>query len=719
MMKALSKNNDELFPEEASLFSGRAKWIAESGSCPGIVQHPAALFRKCFSLKEIPENAIVRIAVSGYYELYLNGEKVGPNVITPGPSDIRKLIFVTELDLSGKLRKGKNELIVMVGKGFSSALPAVKLSAGDFLFTDSSWESGNSPVVSSHIYQGECYDARLEEEADWKPAVLTQPPGGQEILALGTPCQIIRKITPRSMRIVNGEQIFDFGENISGWLEIAVKGKRGGSVTITSGELLNADGSVDTQSCYHGKDPFQVDRYILKGGEQEVWSPKFRYNGFRYAAIGTDSAELLDVQACFIRSAFRKTGDFSCSIPEIDRLFKCFCASYESNFCGIPTDCPHREKRGWTADAHLVMESGLMLYDSSSNYHDWLRQFPWTQRPSGNIPGVIPGAVSDLIYECGPAWDAAAVFAPWYLYCHTGDLEPARELYDTMRLLLDHTMSRSEDSLPEFGLGDWLHPGRRNKHPWLDPDTDSTAPKQLVCSAYFYRSLMLFVRFAELLDHPEDVRKYSAMASQVRDSYRKKFYRGNGIFANGVPTAQALSIDFGLAEPEEITPAVRKMAEDIRENGCRIAFGMAGIKSGFRVLAKYGYIDTVTDMLTQPDYPGYANWLNMGAVTLFEQWDGSESRNHPVFGCFADVLIQYAAGIRPDENIPGMKHLIFDPRIPEKMDHASATVNTPCGPLSASWRKEGGSVRFSLDIPEGCSVRYRETVLTKNTKGVL
>lgn len=681
-----------------------AKWIAANGTAAGLSKETTAVFRRKFHLSTV-EKSVARIAAAGYFELRINGKKADDRVLCPTPSNLNRLVYVTELDVTPLLKNGENTVVVLMGKGFSGTFPKLKMSIGTFLHTGSGWESGICPVVSSDPYKGEVYDARLEHADEWKPVALAQPPGGTETAESSPPCRIVRELAPLASWKAGTQTVYDFGENISGWVRITVHGAPGGTVRLTSGEALRKDGGIDEDSCWHSKTPFQKDCYILKGEGREVWELKFRYNGFRYAAVETENASLDTIRACFVRTAFRAVGDFSCSDPLVTRLFRCFRASYESNFCGYPTDCPHREKRGWTADAHLVMESGLMLYDTAPSYRSWLEQFAACQRPSGALPGVIPGAAGDLICECGTAWDSAVILLPWYLYLYTGNAEPAKRHYPMMKRWLDYTIQRSEGLLPDYGIGDWLHPGRRNKHPWLDPDTEVVAPKQLVGSAYLYRCLTLFVRFARLFGYEEDAGKYARLAEDVRNAFRARFHRGNGIFANGVPTAQALAVDFGLAEESEIPGAVRQLAEQVDRVGGKIAFGMAGGKSVFRVLAAYGHIDSVVRILTQPDYPGYANWLKNGAVTLFEQWDCSESRNHPVFGFFSDVLLQQLAGIAPDESAPGMRLIRFDPKVPRSIHSVNAVVNTPCGPVAVSWKKSGGQVNYSLELPPGCSAK--------------
>ena len=407
----------------------------------------------------------------------------------------------------------------------------------------------------------------------------------------------------------------------------------------------------------------------------------------------------MNVAARVVHTAFAPAGKFICSNEILNQLQSCFLRSYVSNFVGIPTDCPHREKCGWTGDALLVAESGLLNYASATAYTQWLANFPNIQRANGQMHGVIPYCEGVLAWESGTPWDAALILLPWYIYLYTGDLSPAVSLYDAMKKYLEFCSSQAEGNIVEFGLDDWCHPRSENEHPWKERNASYKAPLAMLCTAYYYSACKTFAKFAGLMGKHDDQYKYEALTEDIRDAFNERFYQGNGIYANGCQTALGCALYHELVDPEYVQLVAEKLNDVVQANDYKVDYGLVGSKYVLRVLADHGYICSAYKMLTQSEFPGYAHWLKLGATTLFEQWDGTKSRNHPTFGDFSAWLYCYLAGIVLDPDNPGFKHIKIQPHPFDDLQWVKAEHTCCYGKISVCWEKTDTVFILDVDIP--------------------
>ncbi|HAH86247.1 MAG TPA: alpha-rhamnosidase, partial [Armatimonadetes bacterium] len=357
--------------------------------------------------------------------------------------------------------------------------------------------------------------------------------------------------------------VYDMGQNFAGWAQLTVSGPSGAEVTMRYSENITTDGKIDRSNiaeCGLRGGDIQTDRYILKGEETEVWEPRFTYHGFRYVEItGFPGIPMLDsLRGRVVRSAFESAGNFACSNELLNSIQKCTLWSYESNFMGIPTDCPRREKNGWTGDAMLACETGLFNFAAESAYAKWMTDFADEQRPSGQLPGIVPTGGWGYNWGSGPAWDSAYTHIPWYMYLYSGDIRILETHYSGMKRYVNYMSSMATDNILYFGLGDWCPPQpRTNKN---------IPPAALTSTGYYYANCRILAQAAELLGHPEDMELYSELARQIKDSFNAKFYNPeNGRYADGGQAAQACALFHELVEPEEQEKVLASLKEAIAE----------------------------------------------------------------------------------------------------------------------------------------------------------
>ncbi len=696
----------------------RAKWITNPSA-----KRAAPFFRKEIQLDKMPADPMIRICGVGYYELWINGRKVGDHVLDPAPSQYDKHYYYVDYDVKDYLRKGRNCIGIILGNGWfdpgtadgwgiqyavwkNSCRVTMDLRSGGetLCVTDSSWKTATGPITFNELRNGEFYDARLEfknwaftgfDDSEWKNAALTHSPGGLPAPEIMPPCKVMEVLLPEDVKeLEDGKKIWDFGFGLTGWVRIRVRGEAGAAVTLKHSDMLLENGDIDTKMlASHTKSgEFQTDKYILKGEGDEIWEPRFTYHGFRYTQSSVEgNAEIISMEACFVHTAFEQIGKFECSSETLNKLQTCTQRSFRGNFTAIPTDCPHREKNGWTGDAHLAAEAGFCNYDMASSYAQWLQTFGDAQRPSGQLVGTVPStAFSYCAGWNGPAWESAFLLISWYHYLYTGDKSILAEHYDGFKRYMDYLDSMSEDGIVYFGLGDWCPPGG-----------DQTTPSEITSTGYYYADLVITAKTASILGFEEESKEYYARAAYVRDAFRKKFGKGNGVYGIGDAASISCAVYQGLTDETETKECAAQLAELFRKNGAKAEFGILGAKYAPRVLAENGYIDLVYDIFTQEEYPGWGNWIKRGATTLWETWEGDLSLNHIMYGDISACMFHYFAGLRPVEEAPGFRKFLLKPMFPKKLDYVRMSYKSPKGEIKVDWYRNGDCIEFQAAVPEG------------------
>ncbi len=715
----------KVFMQQERKWQGR--WInaGQTMGTPTDTILPAPYLRTTFDLMATPGKGVIFLCGLGWHVLYVNNQKADDRVLAPVMTQFDKHVSYIEYDVTKLLRKGKNAVTVMLGNGlfnchephwsydkapwrdYPKLLCDIVVDGQTVAASGKDWKVHSSPITFDGFRNGQYYDARLEvtgfadpetDDSSWQNAALAVPPGGRVVLEETEPCKIMQSFPLVSQRFVTcWESTYDFGRNLTGWCRIKVKGEAGAVLKLTYVEKIDPiSGYINLQEIapYVEKAPFQTDQYILKGDpEGEVFEPCFVYHGFRYVQIWhMGKVEIEDIQAQFVHTAFAESGRFESSFDTLNTLQKHTLQSYKSNFTGIPTDCPHREKNGWTGDAAIAAETGIWNFNTRKAYSHFMQILTDTQRPDGQLPGIAPTGAWGYNWGSGPAWDTLLFEYPYQIYRFCGETQLIELYYDNFKLYLDYCASRSENYLLDFGLGDWCH--------W---DRAATAPVEVTSSGYYYQNVLRTALFAELLGKTGDAADYRLLAEKIRQSFLQKFDNKDGSFADRSLTATATAVYHGFVTGKAAENSVKYLSEQVRSQQHKANFGILGAKYLPRVLAEHGCIDDALEIITQKEYPGWGWQLEQGATSLWENWNGKGSQNHIMFGDISAWMYQYLGGINPLVETPGFKKFVIKPGFAAKLDYVKACYNSPFGTIRSQWQRVNGNIECVFDIPEGSS----------------
>ncbi len=718
-----------------------AKWIARTADTNS---NPAPLLRLGFRLDRRIKRARAYVCGLGYYELYLNGRKVGDHLLDPGYTRYdRRALYVT-YDVTRQLQSGPNAVGIILGNGWFNchtkavwnfheapwrAAPKVRLQLqvdyangpSETIVSDESWKCATGPIVFDSIYGGETYDARLErpdwatpafEDSNWSPVKLVTAPAGQLAAQLMPAIQLDETLKPASLTEPKpGVFVFDIGQNLAGRAELTVSGPAGTRVQMRYGERLAADGTLGTRDIeQHVKhsgtnQQYQTDTYVLKGKGRETWHSRFTYHGFQYVEVtGFPGRPALDnLRAQFIHSAVPKAGEFACSNPLLNRIQRAAHWSFLSNLQGIPTDCPHREKNGWTGDAQLACEQAQFNFFPAPVHQKWLNDLGDEQQPDGRLPGIVPTSGWGYAWGNGPAWDSAFLLIPYYEFLYYGDTENFRRHYDGMRRYVDYLTRRSQKGIVNIGLNDWA--------PWK---TQTEAG--ITDTAYYYVDTKIVSLAAALLGNQADARKYTALAADIKTAFNQKFFHPNtALYDNGSQTALSCALYQGLIEPANQARVLANLVAAVEKTHRHIDTGILGAKYLLNTLLDNGRADLAYAIVAQTDQPGWGWWLGQGATTLWEQWSGADSRNHIMFGDVSAWFYKALAGIQPDPQSPAFKHFYVEPQVVGDLTSARGQYDSIRGRILSDWQVTGGQFQLRLAVPANSTA----TVSLPIARGVL
>ncbi|HSW00876.1 MAG TPA: glycoside hydrolase family 78 protein [Sedimentisphaerales bacterium] len=702
----------------------KAQWISVPGKDEDKGPQPAPLFRKSFLLSETPVSARVYVCGLGYHELRLNGQKVGDHVLDPAFTRYDKRALYVVHDVTSQFKKGQNALGVILGNGwynmhtrcvwdFDKApwrdRPVLRcqleMTFADgstrVVASDATWRVSTGPIVFDSIRNGETYDARLEvpnwdaggfDDMNWPLAQADAGPKGELRSQMMPPIKVTQ--TVKSAKLTEpkpGVYVFDIGQNLAGWARLKISGPAGTEVVMRYGERLNKDGTLDQQDIGQhiktGKP--QTDTYVLKGQGTEIWEPRFAYHGFQYVEVtglpGKPSLDMLEARV--VHTAFDKAGSFECSNELFNRIQRNTLWSYVSNFHGYPTDCPHREKNGWTGDAHLAAETGLYNFDSAAAYAKWINDLYDEQRDSGELPGIVPTSGWGYAWGNGPAWDSAYVLIPWYLYQYKGDTRVLADHYERHKRYVDYLTSKARNGIVSIGLGDWV-------------PAKSKTPEKVTSTGYYYRDAVIVSKTAAMLGKTEEVRKYEDLANGIRDAFNREFFqKDTGLYAGGTQTAMSCALAHGLVPPQEQERVLSNLVAMIDKNDGFLDAGILGVKYLIDCLTAGGRADVVYGMATKTTYPSWGRWLEEGATTLWEQWDGQASRNHIMFGHISAWFYQVLGGIRLDPDSAGFKRFAIKPQLLGDVTWAKAEYESMYGTIRSNWEIRSGRFILKIAVP--------------------
>lgn len=715
-----------------------AKWISDTFDKEF---RKAPLLRKSISLEEKNiKNARLYVSGVGYYEFFINGAHVSDRKLEPGYTHFDKRVLYSTYDVTSMLQHGENVLAAELGNGW---LNIQSLSVWEFekarwrmrprmiaelrityndgtvqtIPTDRTWKTNSGACSFNNLYSGEVYDARLVhkgwttpgfDDKKWMPAIEVEAPAKILTSQQMPPIRVVREVKPVSMRKIDDyTYMYDMGENMTGVCRIQVQGPTGTCVTLAHGELIHDDGTLNQGNIeiYFKReknglpqhvDPFeriQTDTYFLSGNGMETYEPRFTYHGFRYVEVTSTRPLTLTQESLTglcMHTDVESVGNFACSNEILNKLVEASCNSYLGNLFSIPTDCPQREKNGWTANGYVGMDYGLLFYDGITVYEKWMNDFIDNQRERGDLSGIIPSSGWGYADWIGPVWDAALFIIPNNLYKYYGDTRAIEKMWDTCVRYLQYLETREKDGKLTYGIGDWV---------FYKAKTDT----HFTSTAFYWLDNVLMAKFADLTGH--DGTKYRAKADNLKELINNEWFDAEKkMYANGTQAAQSVGLALGLVPEEHAQAVADNLVRMIRDNGHQLDFGMLGSKFVPAMLVKYGYADDAYKMIIRPEAPSWANWIHRGLTTLPETWvldkDFKDaSLNHAFLGDISAWMMNSLAGINPNPKKPGFAGIIIRPQFIKGISWAKGEYRSVRGLIRSEWKREGNQIELNIIIP--------------------
>ena len=708
------------------------------------------ILRKGFDTgrKQITD-AVVYVCGLGHYRLNINGATVGDAEFAPVWSEYDKTVYYNVFDVTDLITAGGNAVSVLLGNGMfnvqrmgrysklqTSFGPPQMLLRLEINYADGTrqviksgddWKYSLSPITFNSIYGGESYDARLEQQgcckagfddSGWRKAVVTEGPKGQLTPQTVQPVRIMERYGIKLWKPIPADSlasaskstkreihpsafVADMGQNLAGFPEITVSGKRGQKVTLIVAEKLTRQGACDQRQT--GRQHYY--EYTLKGdGTDETWHPHFSYYGFRYIQVegavleGQPNPDGLPVlkrlNSCFIYNSAEEVSSFECSNPLFTDTHRLIERAERSNMQGVLTDCPHREKLGWLEQDHLCGPSLLYNYDMTRYAPKVIRDITDTQKADGMVPTTAPQYISfGNLFDDSPEWGSTLVILPFMYYDQYGDSTLITDNNEPMRRYVDYLTTRADNGIVSHGLGDWYDYG-----PWRAGFSKNT-PVPLVATAHYIFDLQLLVRAARMTGRTADAEKYSVMLDKTVESFNREFFKPDSCtYGTGSQTSNALPLYLGLTGGNK-QGVLASLVNDIKEHGTRLTTGDVGNRYLFQTLAQNGLNELLYTMLNHYETPGYGFQLRHGATTLTEQWNPNQgsSLNHFMMGQIDEWLFKTLAGIQNQPGTHGLRHLLIQPTLVGDLQYVKASTHSLYGKISVDCTRTS----LTVEIPVG------------------
>ena len=712
----------------------QASWIRFGQEKDNKESRPSQFLRKEFALSKKVKSARVYVTALGLYELHLNGSKVSQDLFTPGWTSYNKRIQYQTYDVTALLGP-KNTLGAIVGDGWyrgnigfkgqrsyygdKSALLAqlvIKYIDGtsETIASGADWKATTGPILESDIYNGETYDARKElagwdqvgySDSKWNNAEVYQYQKSKLIAPQGVPVQAIEEVKPvKLIKTPKGEMVLDMGQNMVGVVRLKIKGNAGDKVVIKFAEVLDKAGNFYTDNLRAAK---CTDTYILKGGAEEIFQPRFTFHGFRFVKLDGLAAPALDqVTGVVIHSAMTPTGQFACSDSLINQLQHNIQWGQKGNFVDVPTDCPQRDERlGWTGDAQVFAPTAAFNFDVAGFYTKWMKDFTADQFENGRVPHVIPDVLKG---EGGAtAWADASIIVPWTVYQVYGDKRILAEQYSSMKAWVEYMHKRAGDKNLWTGdahFGDWLaFASNSSSYP------GATTEKDLIATAYYAHSSKLLSQIAEIIGKNEDAKFYLNLSEAVKKAFIDEFVTKNGRVVSHTQTGYCLALAFDLLPENLRNTAADFLSSDVDKMG-HLTTGFVGTPLLCKTLSATGHENQAFFLLKLKKYPSWLYPVTQGATTIWERWDGQKpdgtfqdvgmnSFNHYAYGAIGEWLYKYVAGVDIDPMNPGYKHILFHPHPGGQLSRASAELKSIYGPVKSVWSLDQAQFTYEVTIP--------------------
>ena len=672
------------------------------------------ILRRSFKPWKAIKKAELRICGLGFYELTINNQKVGDAEFAPLWSDYDKSIFYNLYDVTDYLKQDYNEIRVLLGNGFyneqGGRYHKLRISFGpptlrfflyviyedglrERLLSDENWEWSPSPIVFNSIYGGEDYDARIEP-AQWRPVVIQKAPKGLLRKQIAAPVKLMERYPVKKTHRKDSILVYDMGQNLAGYPEITVKGKRGQYLKITPAETLTPEKLCNQKQT--GRPHYYT--YILKGEGKETWHPRFSYYSFRYLQIEGDIEVLKDIQSCFIYNSAQRIGAFECSNPLINDTHRLIDRAIRSNWQAVWTDCPSREKLGWLEQDWLNGEALVYNYDARSMIEQTMQNIADAQHENGSMPEIAPeytifaGSWAKPFLE-SPEWGGAIIALPMLYWQHYGDLSLARNYYEPMKRYVKYLASQDSAYILKMGLGDWYDygPGRAG--------FSQNTPMPLVSTAHYYQWMCYMYVLAKHLGHKDEANSFNLHAENIRQAFNREFYDAqHKVYGTGSQASMALPLYLKLVPEKDYDAVLQNLIKDIHQHGDRLTTGDVGNRYLFYTLAQNGHRELLYKMLNHYDVPGYGYQIKKGQTTLTEQWnpDHGASMNHFMMAHIENLLIPDLLGIqRHGDLIEIAPHPVGD------LTWCKGSTMSAFGTVSVSWKIKNDKFLMDIEIPTG------------------
>ncbi|MFY0606451.1 MAG: family 78 glycoside hydrolase catalytic domain [Cyclobacteriaceae bacterium] len=738
-----------------------------------VTSQPVGYFRNVLTIDKELSEARAYICGLGYYELSMNGAKIGDHVLDPAPSNYDKQAYYVAYDITSDIHKGENAIGVELGNGFygqniswkrdpeserdlSYGPPAFQLQikltyqdgSSETIYSNENWKVTTGPTVFDNIYGGDTYDARFEingwndlgyDDSAWSQPLVVDPKLKKISHQNIPPIRELKRLSPqRVFQSPDGEWIVDFGQNIAGWVEIKVQEEKGQLINMIMTEALLTNGKdIFLGSTGGGANGMKQNlQYICKGEGLETWSPKFSYYGFRYCKI-TGISRKPDagmIQAVLVATDLEETGSFTSSDSLLNKMHSISKWTIVDNMHGIPEDCPHREKCGWLGDAHAFGEYALYNYEMGNFYKKYMEDISTQMRPvkgkfnpeeTYRAPTMIaPGRRTSTIAKID--WGVATMYLPWYSYKYNGDSSIVRDYYDDMKVLTEYYLSfKGENGIMQDGMGDWCPPlwDRRKNPSAMECDPIISA------NAYFYDVLGVMQHFAKMTGDTA----YESKMEREKNDLLKAFNNEYLVTIDntdhswyGSQTATVMALQFGMVPEESLSEVLNGLEYDIVEvKGGHHSTGIHGNRYIYTVLTKYGKGDLAYDILTTPDFPSQTYVMNSGFTTWPErqfEWEKMEgptnSLNHPMHSGFSAYFFESLGGIKSTYEEAGYKSFTVDPVFPSAISSTTVEVPTPYGKIKNAWNNEGEHFTMKLSVPFNTSALIKVSKEQRETMNI-
>lgn len=694
------------------------------------IPHPAAFLRHGFNVSRQIKEARLDVTALGSYRIFLNGHRVGNDVLTPDFTDYGKRVLYQTYDVTEWLTNGPNAVAAILGEGwFGSGLtwegrsyfflpPPTRLLAQleisyqdgtrDTVVTDESWKGAASPILRSEIYAGEVYDARLEkpgwnqasfDDSQWTPARVVETPPILIASQMSAPVQVTDTLVPKSVvPSANGSYVFDMGQNMVGWVRLKATGASGTAIRLRFAEILNPDGTIYRENLRNAD---ATDLFILGGAAEETFTPHFTFHGFRYVEVtgypGNPTTASITGEVLSSVSG-EPTARLFTSSDLVNRMWSIGIWGQRGNFLSVPTDCPQRDERlGWMGDAGVFWRTGSYNFDIEAFSHKWMDDVVDAQTGQGAFTNVSPDVLRPFGSEGGPGWGDAGVILPWTTWLQYGDKSIIEENWPAMVRWMDFIAKANPDYLRKKGVGP-------NYADWLAPDEHTN--KDLLATAYWALIARMMSEMAHVIGKDREASQYSGLIENIRKAYQQAYIKANGEVEGGTQTSYVVTLYTKMAPPELEEAMVRNLVKDIEARNWHLSTGFLGTPFLLFTLANHGRADVAYRLLLNETYPSWGYMLSKGATTWWERWNGDtgdpamNSYNHYAFGSVVAWVYRSVVGIDTTTAAPGYREIVIHPRLDARITKAHGEYESVYGKIVTDWNGTAtGPFDLNVTVP--------------------